>query len=84
MALDRANTAHASQVRRLDDARRSHDDLADKVGALATGGLLVQAWSAVLVIVGLGIATASPWLAEVGWRGLPVVLAPLVAIIVSP
>ncbi|MGA9114900.1 MAG: hypothetical protein WB802_14060 [Candidatus Dormiibacterota bacterium] len=78
-ARDRLDGAIAKHGRRLDDAGRSHDDLARKVSGLATGGLLVQGWSVVLVVVGLAIATASPWLAQTGWRGLPVALAPLLA-----
>lgn len=83
IAQQRAGEAHAAHERRLDDARRSHEDLADTVTTLATGGLLVQAWSVVLVIVGLAIAASSPWLAQTGWRGWPVALAPLIALLVS-
>jgi hypothetical protein len=81
MARDRLDGAVAEHGRRLEEAKRSHDDLAGKVSRLATGGLLVQGWSVVLVIVGLAIATASPWLAQTGWRGLPVALTPLFAIL---
>jgi hypothetical protein len=83
LGLGELRGAHAAQERQLDDARRAHGELVDGVRTLATSGLLVQAWSVVLVIVGLAIATSSPWLAEVGWRGLPVALAPLVAFLVS-
>jgi hypothetical protein len=69
IARDRLGDAIAAHDRRLDDARRSHDEL-------ATGGVFVQAWSVVLVVVGSVIATASPWLPQIGWWGVLVFLSP--------
>jgi hypothetical protein len=57
---DRMRAALAGHDRRLDDAQRSHAEL-------AAGGVYVQARSVVLVVVGSLIATASAWLATLGW-----------------
>jgi hypothetical protein len=46
--------------RRLDDAKRTHRDL-------AAGGVYVQARSVVLVIAGSLITTASTWLSQIAW-----------------
>lgn len=70
MERDRLSRALDAHDRRLEDARRAHDEL-------AAGGVFVQAASVVLVVVGSTIAAASPGLAQIGWWGLLVVPIPL-------
>ena len=64
---------------RLDAIEAARDDLQRQIREQATAGLLVQAWNVALVVVGIAIAAAAPWLGPLGVRGLPVALAPVIA-----
>jgi hypothetical protein len=69
-ARDQMSLKLTAHDRRLDEAQRSHDEL-------ASGGVFVQAASVVLVVLGSAIATASPWLTQIGWWGVLVFLSPV-------
>jgi hypothetical protein len=79
VAQQQTSAAAEAHSGRLDAIEAARDDLQRQIREQATAGLLVQAWNVALVVVGIAIAAAAPWLGQVGVRGLPVVLAPVIA-----